>query len=269
VACWFLVQRGHPLIAGAALGLATLVKLVPAALIVYFLLRRQWRVAAAALTTIIVLGIGWPLLSLGPTRTWNEHAAFYERAIRGHSASATILADKPIKANYSNNALPIVLRRLLSPVDAGKEGQPLIVNVAALRRPVILGIYGLLVAVIAGASVLAAVRTAHAWAFAAWCCLMLLASPLVWTHYLPLAFWPLALLADAAARCHPRAGAATPHRYTGGERAWARGALVVWLLAAVLLAWPAARAAGAQIGGVLALWLVAIINAWRARDSRA
>ena len=31
---------------------------------------------------------------------------------------------------------------------------------------------------------------------------MLLASPLVWTHYLPLAYWPLAFLADRAERTY-------------------------------------------------------------------
>lgn len=283
VACWFLSWRGHELAAGAALGLATLIKLLPAALVVYFVLRRQWRVAGAALVTMVVLGVGWPLLSLGPNRTWNEHVAFYQRAIHGHSAVTTILADKPIKANFSNNALPIVLRRLFSPVNGGKEGQALAVNIANVPRMAILGIYVALLAAIAILSILAAIRRpvgrtrldgpapapADSWIFATWCSLMLLASPLVWTHYLPLAFWPLAMLADAATRApetptmqrpqaRPRAtNSAGVSSCTAADRAppLARVALAAWLAATVLLVWPAARAAGAQLAGVLFVWL--------------
>ena len=46
VTAWFFVERGREWEAGAALGLATLIKLLPGLLIVYFLLKRRWRVAA-------------------------------------------------------------------------------------------------------------------------------------------------------------------------------------------------------------------------------
>ncbi len=264
VTCWFLARRGHPVVAGAALGLATLIKLLPAALIVYFLLRRQWRVAAAAVATVLVLGLGWPLLSLGPSRTWREHAAFYGRAIQGHSATSTILADKPIKANFSNSALPVVLRRLLSPINGGKDSEVLLVNVANLPRPVILNAYRALLAGMVAASILVAVHGVlrrgglaaarsdadDGWTFATWCCLMLLASPLVWTHYLPLVYWPLVAVVLGLLR----------DRQRGGVRLtlWLGGA--VWLAGILCLAWPAARAAGAQLAAVFVLWLVSIVQ---------
>ena len=74
---------------------------------------------------------------------------------------------------------------------------------------------------------------------------MLLASPLVWTHYLPLVYWPLALLADRAQR----------NRQRGGEaRRVPVAALAIWGLGAALLLAPV-RAAGAQLFSVIALWL--------------
>jgi len=260
VAAWFLVERGREWEAGLALGLAVLIKLLPGVLLVFLLLRRRFRVAGAAVAVVVVLGLGLPLLTLGPAEAVRQHWEFYKRAAGQHSAYQTITADQPLKAKFSNNALPIVLRRLLSPVNGGAddEASGLYVNVADVPRRTIFIVYAILVAVFALASVMATLRSAGRWPpagldelcalraqFGVWCCLMLLLAPLVWTHYLPLAYWPLALLADRAERTRLatrrvcRASAAT---------------LVIWLVCAVLLAWPAARAAGAQLASVTALW---------------
>ena len=40
-------------------------------------------------------------------------------------------------------------------------------------------------------------------------------------------------------------------------------ALAIWLLGAVLLAWPAARAAGAQLAALIGLWLAMTVLALR------
>lgn len=264
VMAWFFVERGHEWQAGAALGLATLIKLLPAALIIYFLIKRRFRVAGMAIAVFIVLGFTFPLATLGYERTIAQHRAFFDRAARQHSAYVTITGDAPKKANFSNNAVPMVLRRLLTPTDGGKETipQPLYVNFASFPRNAIFTIYIVLMLVVAGLSIVAALRASTTWPppsvevgrniraqFGIWCCLMLLASPLVWTHYLPLVYWPIALLADRAARQHR----ATRRRLTPTTLA-----LTCWLLGAFLLAWPAARAAGAQIASVLILWTALI-----------
>ncbi len=272
VATWFLAERGHEWEAGLALGLATVIKLLPGVLIVFFLLKRRWRLAAAAAAVTLVLGLGLPLATLGWRRTLAEHEGFYRRAVEQHSAYQTITSDKPIKANYGNNALPIVLRRLLSPVNAGGESQPpLLVNVTDLPGPTIFGIYAALVVVLVGLSVVCTFRVRRRWLdatpgemdllraqFSVWCCLMLLASPLVWTHYLPLAYWPLAVVADRAERTMRSAG----------RRPWVcLVTLLIWLVAAGLLAWPAARAAGAPLAGILGLWLALIVLCLRRQDA--
>ena len=180
--------------------------------------------------------------------------------MRQGSAVETLTAAKPVKMLYNNNALPTVLRRLLSPVDAGKDdlGGRLYVNLADVPAGVRLGVYLALLAVFLGGSLAGTLHGRRHWPpesldegralrnqFGIWCCLMLLASPLVWTHYLPLVYWPLAFLSDRVertwrARRLCRVGGVT---------------LALWLVGALLLAWPAARAAGAQIAGVAAIWV--------------
>jgi hypothetical protein len=267
VTTWFLVERGREWQAGVALGLATLIKLLPGLLIVFFLLKRRWRVAGAAAAVSIVLGLGLPLLTSGYEATLAQHRAFYDRVLQKGSALQTITSDKPTKAMYSNNAMPIVLRRLLSPVDGapGRTDSPLCVNFADLPPRVILAVYLALLAALVGTSVAVTLPGSRPWPpqtldqaravraqFGAWCCLMLLASPLVWTHYLPLVYWPLAFLADRVERTH---------RARGKPSVVATAALILWLIGALLLAWPAARAAGAQIAAVAGLWLALVVVA--------
>lgn len=272
VASWFLVEHDREWEAGAALGLATLIKLLPAALIVFFLLKRRWRVAGAAAATVVVLGVGLPLFVTGPQRTWLDHVSFYQRAVAGHSAGHTLTAEHPGKAMYSNVSLPMTLRRLLSPVDArkGADRPPLVVCIAEAPAAVRVGVYVVLMTILSGASLWLALRSGATWPpsdpagvarlraeFGVWCALLLLASPLVWTHYLPLVYWPLALVAErcTTVRWLPRRGHAV-----------ALAAVSVWFVAAILLAWPRARAAGAPLWAVLVLWVAV---AWLAVPRRA
>lgn len=53
----WLEQRGHPLLAGLALAIATWIKLFPAVLIAYYLFRGKWRTAFAAMGACLLLGV--------------------------------------------------------------------------------------------------------------------------------------------------------------------------------------------------------------------
>lgn len=57
LALWFL-RRGRPELAGVMLTIATLVKVFPAFLLLYFALRKQWRVVAGAFGSLAVLLVG-------------------------------------------------------------------------------------------------------------------------------------------------------------------------------------------------------------------
>lgn len=249
LASWFLVVRRREWLAGTTLGLAILIKLLPAVLVVYFLLQRRWRVAAASLVTVVVLGLGSPLALLGYQETAALHAGLAQRAFQAQSARTTIYAEQPIKANYSNVSLPIVLKRLLSPVNASKDETHLLrVNVLDLKPNAILVVYVLAMLLLVVPTIAVSLRTGvgrdesggegHL-EFGLWCCLMVLCSPLVWTHYLPLVYWPLAVLSAIS----------------GLKRfSRARWTLLCWLVCAVLLVSPAARAAGAPLLCVIVVW---------------
>jgi len=287
VAAWFLAWRGREWMAGAVLGLATLIKLLPGLLLVFFLLKRRWRVAGAALAVAVICGLGMPLATLGWEETIAQHRGFYRRAVQEHGPRTTILRDKPRKAKYTNNSLPIVLRRLLSPVNGDPSdsdpARKLLINFADLPRETIWIVYLALLTVLTGTSIALTAARARAWPprdaaaaatvhaqFGLWCCLVLMAAPLLWTHYLVLAYWPLALAADRAERdspAQPRDGPAGAATSAGPW--WPRAALLAWLGGAILLAWPAARAAGAQLWSVLFLWIFAAWLAARLRHGTA
>lgn len=262
VTTWFFVERGREWEAGIPLGLAVLIKLLPAVLILFFLMKRRWRVAGSAVAVILVLGIGLPLAAVGPMQTFRDHDGFRKRAIEAHSPYATLTSEKPLKTKYNNNALPMVLRRWFSPINAGDDepDRQIALNAVTLPGQTRLVVYAVLLAVFVLGSLLATLRGPRRWPpetvtgvralreqFGIWCCLMLLASPLVWTHYLPLVYWPLAVVADRAVRLWSMPG----------RRPWVETAgLLLWLGGVLLLAWPTARAAGAQLVGIAALWAV-------------
>lgn len=271
VSTWFLVERGREWEAGIALGLAAVLKLLPALLILFFLIKRRWRVAGAALGIAALLALGLPLATLGPAATRAQLADFQARAVRDHAAWRTITADKPPKGLYGNSALPMVLRRLLTPLNAGPDDADhrLFVNVADLPRPAVLATYAALIAAFGGVSLAAAAARPRRFPpetveagravraqYGAWCCLMLLASPLLWVHYLPLAYWPLAWASDHVLRAHR---AHRPGRWLS------TAVLALWIAAAVLLAWPTARAAGAQLVAIAALWVLLVSRCFASR----
>ncbi|MBI1917916.1 MAG: DUF2029 domain-containing protein [Planctomycetes bacterium] len=62
---WVAARRGHPGMAGTFLGTATAIKLFPAFLFLYFLLRRQWWALVSGAATLFVWG-GLAVVVLGP-----------------------------------------------------------------------------------------------------------------------------------------------------------------------------------------------------------
>ncbi len=267
VATWFLVERGREWEAGAALGLAALIKLLPALLVIFFLLKRRWRVAGGAASVVLLLGLGLPLGMLGLDQTARQHQAFFDTAVRQHSAYQTIMTDKPGKAYYKNSALPMILRRLLTPLNASGTDEPFYVNALTLPRAVVLAVFVIVVVTALFVTTVVTLRGPPSWPppdpsdgqavrgqFAAWCCLALISSPLVWAHYLPLCLWPLALAARNALR-------------RNRTRPIAMVVLVCWILGAAALASPLARAAGAQLAPVLLLWIAAIVTGAAQRDA--
>lgn len=252
-------SRGNEWGAGIVLGMAALIKVIPGLLVLFFLLKRRWRVVCGAAMVGGVLGLGLPAATMGPWRTLEEVRGFLERAAGEHSAWRTIHDETARKAKYSNQSMPIVLRRLLSRTngDAGPGGGEMYVNVTEAGAGVIwwtyVGIIGGVLAVTGHVTFWRGREWSEAGAvwkwreqFGIWCCVVILASPLVWTHYYPVLLWPVMMAADGAMR---------------GVRMM-RLVMAGWMLGAVMTAWPEARAAGVHLWMTMGTWGAMCWRVW-------
>jgi hypothetical protein len=100
----WLHTRNRPVAAGMVLAFITLIKLVPAVLIVYFLLRRDWRVLAGAalggvlLLSVMLVGAGGlptlaamvPVLTATPRHLWSNEAVITLRPVLGPALVAGV-----------------------------------------------------------------------------------------------------------------------------------------------------------------------------------
>jgi alpha-1,2-mannosyltransferase len=149
VLAWWLRERNHPYPAGGILAAITLIKLLPAVLIFYFVLRRDWRiVAGAAIGTVLLVGVmligggGLPtLLAMIPSLT----------------SDAGLLP-------WANKAV-ITLHPVVGPALAAGAGLSFVSTVILVQRM---------------GSTEEDATLGYAWAI----CTMLVIWPLVWLHYL-------------------------------------------------------------------------------------
>jgi hypothetical protein len=172
---------------GAALGAGFMLKLYPAFLLLYFVLRRRLRVVAGfALVAALVLIASW--IVIGP----RQNQAYLFRIL------PVLLGEHP-EASTENLALGRYLREPLgaSPVVAGRVGQALVLPLLIVSA-----------VVVARRSQAAAVdRLRRALAFSLFVPLMLLAMPNYWVNYQLLLLPPLLVLACHASRRGPDAAA--------------------------------------------------------------
>lgn len=261
--------------AGVSVAAAAAVKIVPIVLLGYFLLTRRLRAAAGCVVTLLVLFVATPTLVVGPQETRALYARFREHAVAGHSARETIIADKPQKAKYSNLAVPMVFRRILTPLNAdpGAESDPLHVNLADWPRDRVWLAYIAFASVVGAAtmaiSLLSFFRPLSRHRnmrilplFGAWCASMLLASPMVWTHHLVMILPALYALVYCAVPRRIRGSPVDPQPDSLVMRV-ALTTLLVWCATMLALIWPAARAAGVPMLGVLIVWAGCAWIAWR------
>jgi alpha-1,2-mannosyltransferase len=108
---------GRRVVGGVLVGVATALKMTPAIFIPYFLLKREWRIAAVTLATAATL-TALPALFQSHPVFWQEMSLWGENVWRGMTGldpSGTIL-DKPTVANLS---LRPALARFLQRYPAG------------------------------------------------------------------------------------------------------------------------------------------------------
>jgi hypothetical protein len=176
---WVAGRSGHPWWAGGLLALATAIKLFPAFLFLYFLVRRQWLVLVAGAVVLLLLNVA--TLAVVGVRTYHDYV---------HIALPWLAEQR---GSWINASLVGIWTKLFDP-------QPVAERVVALWRDPTLARFGALASC-------AAVTAAVAWgtwrartpaecdrAFALAVTAMLLVSPTTWDHYSLLLLLPLALL---------------------------------------------------------------------------
>lgn len=109
---WETGRRG---IAGFWLGLAVLLKLTPALLVLWFALKRQWRTTFVAGTTFVLAGPAADLAALGPDATVAAYRGWVQRVLVTGSHRGLILAD--VETDWRNQGLGALAARWLLPTD--------------------------------------------------------------------------------------------------------------------------------------------------------
>lgn len=165
--------------AGAVLGAATAVKLFPGLLFVYFVLRRQWKVAASSAATLIVITVVSALVLGSQT--------YYAYVVD------VLPASDQWQSHWHNTSLMAFWTKLFDPAPAGGAIIPI------WRSPVLARVGGWLscavvVAILMWAILRARTPSDHDLAFGLTVTAMLLVSPITWSQNLVLLIVPLTLM---------------------------------------------------------------------------
>jgi len=253
VMLWWMVLglgravRGKWFTGGLFLGMAVWIKLLPAIGVGYLVLKRQWRAAGTALVAAVAIDVGLSLIAFSPSDAWQYHVRWWQRD--GFGTTDRIISNPTQVPEHrcKNQALPAVLRRVLTPLPVYEPSEGLyLFNVALLEPAHVKRIYQ---------AILACLTLAIAWGFrrpsavlperrrgmeiAIMTMATLWYSPVAWSYH-PTAIAPL--LSLIIVRFHQRRAATTT-------------LMIVWLIAMALLGYIPARGWGEM------LWASAILSA--------
>ncbi len=106
-------RKGHESAAGLWIGLAALIKITPALLLAWFVLKRANRTAAVGLLTIVLAGPVSDMIVLGPATATQAYVSWAERAVSRSSHRGLIASQTEM--DWRNQGLGAVLSRWLHP----------------------------------------------------------------------------------------------------------------------------------------------------------
>ncbi|MFO0837943.1 MAG: glycosyltransferase family 87 protein [Phycisphaerae bacterium] len=111
VSSFVLYRRGRRGVSGLWLGLAALLKLTPMLVVVWFALKREWRVVASTAIVMLAAGPLSDLIVFGPAHTGEIYSAWVNLALHGSSHRALILEQREM--DWRNQGMGAVLSRWL------------------------------------------------------------------------------------------------------------------------------------------------------------
>ncbi len=232
-----------PALAGGLLGVAAIVKLLPAIFLPWLVLKRRWSAVAGFLVATLVLAVVPPVTLFGPAQAGAYHHEWWAHNVQ--SGSAMIAPNLPDHfVDHRNQALGPVLARLTWPDHPfALRWQPATLAPATsvwLARGVDLLLLGTLFLVTCRQWRTLGRTPRHAEA-AAYALGMLVFTPLLRTYYLVWALPALVLLG----RCAADSGCRRSRRV-----GWS--GLLVWAVGMVAWIWPLPRLLGVH-------WLMAVV----------
>jgi len=238
-------MRKRWVLVGAWLGLAIFIKVLPALLLGWCLLRRRFVSAIVALVVPVALTLGIDAAANGRAAAWRHHMHWYQVAVSGSSGAAFVESGRNLR--HENQGLAAILARLLQP-QATEMASPLSpeldrpmhpVNVASLSAGTIRGIYRAIVVISLLSLAYITLRaprntTVEFGLFAIWCIAIMWFAPLARQYYEVWALPALCFLADRWWR----------HRAEGSSAAVCTAATIAWIVGLVGWAVPELRAIG-------------------------
>lgn len=108
-------QEGKRAVSGFWLGLATLLKLTPALVIVWFVLKRQWRTVLVAGLTMIAYGPLGDALVFGPQQAMSQYREWLANAVDRGGQRGVVIHE--LEMDWRNQGLGAVLSRWLAPTN--------------------------------------------------------------------------------------------------------------------------------------------------------
>lgn len=179
VGIWVADRHDRPLTAGALLGFATAIKLFPGFLILYFLLRRQWRAVVAS-------AVSFAAFTAATTAVLGVEA--YQTYIARVLPQAVTW-----KSTWNNASWPGLCAKLFNPENGHTSTTPLVDSPLLELLGTGLG-WLVVLAALAIITWRAKSLANRDHAFGATVTAMLLLSPVTWEHYFVILIVPLALL---------------------------------------------------------------------------
>lgn len=265
---WCLAIQGRFWAAGIPLGIAILIKPFLLVALVFFALKRSWRVCLSSVVVMGAVGVVLPVLLLPWENVASLHQDYFRDVVQGQSSLALLTGDELKYGEYNrynNQSLAAVVRRLTAHVDAGHSDSPLYVNVADMATWQTVGVFAVIVVPLFLWAGMVTVRSGSScpldrqhYEFAAFVLLGFILSPIAWTHYFVLVYYPLTLL--------------TVRLMIDGDRKaknrFGLGVWVLWVIAAVSfvmdLVWPGGmRAVGIHQWATILLTIAMLTSAAR------
>jgi hypothetical protein len=234
-------REGGALAGGIAIGAAALLKVIPLATLGVPVILHRARGAVAGFAIAVVLGFAATAAWVGPAATAEATLRWAAEIRTEQTAWGLVEAGRSLR--YNNQGLGVTLARTLGPVDEGRARGA--VRLASFPWAWVWTLHGLVLAAVVAVGARAALasrRRADAWLelYALSTLGMLLAAPIVWTHYFLWMLPGLLLL-----RGHPR--------------------LMLWggIAFNAALALPPLRALGFHLFCALALYVWIARRTWR------